>query len=158
MTAIPISDKESKVIVELLKDVTNSIIMSGDSSIHDKGDSAEMKNLLEKTNLQAITDELTQVYNKRYLLEKLPALISTFSEQNKELSIIMTGIDHFKKVNEVENKEFQYNELVITITASFGVCSLTDIEQKEYNELIDCADKSLYNAKQTGRNCVRCKV
>jgi diguanylate cyclase (GGDEF)-like protein len=45
-------------------------------------------------------DGLTQVYNKRYLLETLDREISRAHRYGRPLSLIMFDIDHFKKIND----------------------------------------------------------
>ncbi len=47
------------------------------------------------------TDGLTQVHNKRFLLEYLDREISRCRRQSSILSLILLDIDHFKKVNDV---------------------------------------------------------
>ena len=46
------------------------------------------------------TDGLTQVHNKRFLLEYLDREISRCRRQGSELSLVLLDIDHFKKVND----------------------------------------------------------
>jgi PleD family two-component response regulator len=48
----------------------------------------------------AVTDPLTQCFNKRYLNENLPAEIKRSRRYGHPLSVIMSDIDHFKKVND----------------------------------------------------------
>lgn len=45
-------------------------------------------------------DSLTQVYNKRYLLETMEREIARAHRYENELSIVMFDIDHFKEVND----------------------------------------------------------
>lgn len=54
----------------------------------------------------------------------------------------------------LEGRKTLYDGNIIHITSSFGVCSLSDVQSKIYEELIECADKKLYQAKSSGRNCV----
>jgi len=46
----------------------------------------------------SITDEYTNLYNARYLHEKLPALIQKAANRNKKLAVIFMDIDNFKQV------------------------------------------------------------
>ncbi len=95
-TAIPIKLEEGTLVVELIKDVTNSMILD-DSKLSKNSDIVK---LLEMASLAAVTDELTNIYNKRYIQEKLPVEL-VISKLNKEpLSLLMTDIDHFKKIND----------------------------------------------------------
>ncbi len=53
----------------------------------------------------------------------------------------------------VENFDFIYEMTNIKLTISCGISSYPE-DSREYNELIDLADKRLYKAKQSGRNKV----
>src|SRR5690606_13725610 len=47
-----------------------------------------------------ITDPLTGVYNRRYLMEQLPREIDRAARYGRSLSVIMCDVDHFKKIND----------------------------------------------------------
>ncbi|ADH97827.1 GGDEF domain-containing protein [Salisediminibacterium selenitireducens] len=96
VTAIPVEIAGRKVVVEFFKDVTNSMIM--DDASFNQG--VEMKRLLDQANLAAVTDELTRVYNKRYILEKLPADLTLALAEQQPFGLIVADIDHFKSVND----------------------------------------------------------
>ncbi|MFY9143658.1 GGDEF domain-containing protein [Sulfuricurvum sp.] len=50
--------------------------------------------------------------------------------------------------------KFKYKDAKLdAITMSFGVSSLVPDNTSEYNDLIKSADRALYQAKETGRNC-----
>jgi len=55
--------------------------------------------------------------------------------------------------NIVEECKFKDNDHLITVTISLGIASLTDIDE-ELEMIIKHADEALYQAKQSGRNCV----
>lgn len=59
----------------------------------------------------------------------------------------------------ISEKKFEYNETEIRFTASFGVTSFNfisdPISDNMVEDMINKADKYLYQAKQEGRNCVR---
>ena len=48
----------------------------------------------------AISDQLTSLYNRRYMETHLGALVRRAKSQSKPLSILMMDIDHFKAVND----------------------------------------------------------
>lgn len=208
-TAIPIKIEEEMVVVELLKNVTKSMIL-GDIELTE---GLEIKRLLDQANVVAVTDELTQIYNKRYIIERLPVDIVKSHLENQPLSLIMADIDHFKRINDtyghlagdyilkefacilgkntrqdmdwiarfggeefiicllntdkelastiaermrtaIDETVFNYKEEEIRLTSSFGLCTLNGEERLDYERLIHCADKKLYEAKKTGRNKV----
>ena len=48
----------------------------------------------------ALTDQLTGLYNRHFIAEALPKLVSQSRRQQYSLSMVMIDIDHFKKVND----------------------------------------------------------
>lgn len=48
----------------------------------------------------ALTDSLTGLFNRRYLMVHLEKLLAKNREANKNLCVLMLDIDHFKKVND----------------------------------------------------------
>jgi len=60
--------------------------------------------------------------------------------------------EHIRRT--VENKVILCGEHTIKITASFGVCSIKPTPGASVENLIECADKKLYVAKNNGRNRV----
>jgi two-component system, cell cycle response regulator len=54
----------------------------------------------EDIKLLSITDPLTQVYNRGYVMSRLPEEIGRAQRYNHALSVIMCDIDHFKYVND----------------------------------------------------------
>jgi diguanylate cyclase (GGDEF)-like protein len=63
----------------------------------------EYKNLSKEASVLAtsvITDELTKVYNKRFFLEKMAFEIKRAKDSKGMLTVAMSDIDHFKKLND----------------------------------------------------------
>jgi diguanylate cyclase (GGDEF)-like protein len=60
---------------------------------------------LKKSNLllreMSITDHLTSLFNRRYLMEILDRETQRAKRKGTQLSIILLDIDHFKKVNDI---------------------------------------------------------
>ena len=54
----------------------------------------------EENRRLSITDPLTGVYNRRYLMEQLPREIDRAARYGRQLSTIMCDVDHFKKIND----------------------------------------------------------
>ena len=54
----------------------------------------------EDIKLLSITDSLTQVYNRGYVMTRLPEEVGRAKRYNHVLSIIMCDIDHFKEIND----------------------------------------------------------
>ncbi|MDA3862900.1 MAG: GGDEF domain-containing protein [Deltaproteobacteria bacterium] len=157
-------------------------------------------------------DGLTQIFNKRYYMEQLENEMSRAVRYDRDLSLIMFDIDHFKHVNDehghlagdyvlrklanaisevirredifsryggeefsiilpeisldnarffsnkirqvVEDTVFRFEDNIIPITISLGV-AFYDPSMKTTSDFIAKADAFLYEAKNSGRNCVR---
>ena len=56
--------------------------------------------MVEQIHDLAIRDGLTGAYNHRYFQEKLDTEIVRASRQNKDLSLLLLDVDHFKKFND----------------------------------------------------------
>lgn len=94
--AVPVKDHNRVVILELIKDVTESLIINDPKNI----ESDEVIKLLNKVNQSQIRDGLTGLYNRRFINERLPGdMINGFADL-KRVSIIIADIDHFKAVND----------------------------------------------------------
>ncbi|WP_411681532.1 GGDEF domain-containing protein [Clostridium thailandense] len=96
LTAIPVELDGVPVVLELLKDVTNSGVIE---NIENK-DSGTIHDAVNHMNELVILDPLTKVFNKRFIDERLPADIISSSLNGEPLSLIMADIDFFKKVND----------------------------------------------------------
>lgn len=160
----------------------------------------------------ALTDSLTGLFNRRYLMAHLKKMMKEASEGMKPLCVLMFDIDHFKNVNDTYGhgvgdevlrefaqrlgKQIRSFDLLarlggeefvavlpnigrhtafdvayrlrkviadtpfnigakgqISVTCSIGGVLLDETIQTP-DEAIDRADKSLYEAKDSGRNCV----
>ncbi len=68
--------------------------------------------LFEKVKKQAITDPLTELYNRRYFEESLYREIDRSRRQNQPFSIISIDLDYLKKIN--DKYGHQYGDLAIS--------------------------------------------
>lgn len=157
-------------------------------------------------------DGLTQVYNRRYLMNTLELAVIKAERDRSELACIMLDVDHFKALNDAYGhlagdevlvslsrllrchirpydvvarfggEEFvmvlpevsqtgahevaerirqvvaqyvvDYKNLHLQFTISLGIAFLTMLPDKTAENLLDTADKALYQAKRLGRNMV----
>ena len=60
----------------------------------------ELEQALQNVREQAITDPLTGLLNRRYLLEFLPREVIRARRSGASLAVIMIDLDHFKEVND----------------------------------------------------------
>lgn len=93
--ASPIVLVDKKYIFEMLKDVTDTGIIE---NFYEKT-CAEIQLFINEMNDKIIRDELTGIYNRRFIDERLPIDILKSASLKSPLSIIMADIDFFKSVN-----------------------------------------------------------
>ncbi len=63
-------------------------------------DITERKTLQDKLSLQASTDELTGLFNRRHCMEELETEFARALRFEQDLSVIMLDLDHFKQIND----------------------------------------------------------
>ncbi|RJR06279.1 GGDEF domain-containing protein [Candidatus Parcubacteria bacterium] len=96
VTAVPVTIEGKRLVVELLKDITNSLVLGDEKRSED----VKVFNMIEYMNRVAVRDSLTDLYNRRYINERLPEDLLNASVKNEPLSIIFADLDFFKKVND----------------------------------------------------------
>ena len=92
----PVNVEGDIYIVELIKDVTNDTMFS----TYTNKTVTELKSEINKLNMLIITDELTNIFSRRYLDEHLPVLLKNLSLPDFSVSLIMLDIDKFKNIND----------------------------------------------------------
>ncbi|KKB78071.1 response regulator PleD [Devosia soli] len=60
----------------------------------------ELRQSVNNSIAQAVTDDLTGLYNRRYFDRHLNILLGKAQEQERELAVMILDIDHFKAVND----------------------------------------------------------
>jgi diguanylate cyclase (GGDEF)-like protein len=96
VTAIPVEVGGQTIVIELLNNVTDSMLI-GDGNYENN---RVVNSLIKNINEIAVTDSLTSVYGRRYINEKLPAELIISSVKEKPLSIILIDLDNFKDIND----------------------------------------------------------
>ncbi len=94
--AIPVESSKGRIVVELMKDTTDSLIIEHGNDYA----SAMYQEKIDSINSLAFMDALTEVYNRRYINEKLPVDMLNAALSKHGLSIILADIDFFKTVND----------------------------------------------------------
>lgn len=97
VTAAPLTIDKDKFVLELLENVTDTLILEG---VDPKNPDATYEKI-NKLNSMIVKDELTGAYNRRFINERLDADILRAISQKLPLSVIMTDIDFFKNVNDM---------------------------------------------------------
>jgi len=96
ITASPFHYKDSPYVVEMLSDIT-------DKSILENVFVNETKNFSDvvlKFNEAFVKDELTKLFNRRFINERLPVEIATNTMAEIPACLIMIDIDSFKLIND----------------------------------------------------------
>jgi len=96
VTAIPFAFSDRKVSIEILKNITKSLFFSNSTN----SETIEIYSLINNINILVMKDALTDIYNRRYINERLPIDLINADLKLEPLSIIMADIDFFKDVND----------------------------------------------------------
>lgn len=95
VTAIPILLDDRRLVMELLRDVTDTLVVE-DS----RGEGVTPQGLVGRANANAVRDALTGVYNRAFINERLSVDALAAGLQQQPLSVIMADLDHLKAVND----------------------------------------------------------
>lgn len=94
--ASPLIIKNKKYVVEMIKDVSQS----GRVSIMDTNYEESVLEFLNVVKERTVKDELTGVYNKAYINERLPKDLGRSVKENLSTSVVMIDLDYFKNIND----------------------------------------------------------
>lgn len=94
--AIPIDISGKRIVAEIINDHTDSFILDN----YGDNDNTEVHLMIKNLNKLTLIDPLTNVYNKRYINERLPIDIIKASLFKQNITLILTDIDFFKLVND----------------------------------------------------------
>jgi len=113
ITASPVRDGEGNIfaMVETFRDIM------------EKSSDDELVKLVKRLNEaqihlkhMAITDELTGLRNRRYIIERLEEEFQRAKRTGDPLGLIMLDIDHFKRINDVHGHLF--GDMVLRVIAA----------------------------------------
>lgn len=96
VTAIPVENGESPVVLELLRNVTNSIMIGNG----DYNDGNLLKDYAVQFNDLVIKDKLTYLYNRNYIDDRFPADVVRTTLTEAPLSVIFIDVDNLKSIND----------------------------------------------------------
>ncbi|SMC91203.1 GGDEF domain-containing protein [Papillibacter cinnamivorans] len=94
--AIPILCCDRPVVLELLKDATNSILVG--SGEYEQGHM--MRELVSQMNDVVVRDSLTGLYNRRFVNDRLPVDIVKAAVAKQPLSVLFLDLDNLKSIND----------------------------------------------------------
>jgi diguanylate cyclase (GGDEF)-like protein len=82
------------VKTRLLKNLLNEVTKKYDELLEEK------ERIFEKTYEMSITDSLTGLYNRNYVLERLNQELARNLREKNSFSVIIFDLDNFKKIND----------------------------------------------------------
>jgi diguanylate cyclase (GGDEF)-like protein len=83
--------------------------------------------LREKLRNQALRDPLTGLYNRRYMEDSLQRFVRLAERENREISLLMIDLDHFKRLNDEHGHAFGDQVLRDSAMALLSSLRETDI-------------------------------
>lgn len=112
LTAIPIVIDDTIYVIELMKDISKT------GNYYEMGLKNEMtiNDVVEELNNKFILDELTGVYNRRYIDEKLIVELQKSDSNKLPLTILMIELDSFNSIYEEFGIEVSNNVLKDFVT------------------------------------------
>lgn len=96
VTAIPVEAAEKPVILELLKNATDSMMVG----TGDYNGGRAMRGVVQEINRMVVKDPLTSLYNRRFVDDRLPVDIIRATVGNRPLSVVFMDLDNMKAVND----------------------------------------------------------
>lgn len=94
--SIPIEMRNRRYSIELIQDVSSSFLLL-ESNLQGAD---EVMSLISLFDERIMKDNSTNLFNKHYLFEKLPAIMTHAKREGKPLSLAVLDIDRFKCVND----------------------------------------------------------
>lgn len=89
-------DANENLVVELIDQIDGSNYYHGS----DQGKHSDITSIIENMSQMIVTDEMTALYNRRYISQRLPLDLARCHDTGKSIAIIMADIDKFKSVND----------------------------------------------------------
>lgn len=147
MIAAPFCYKGEYYIAEMIK-----YVKADEMYMLDGGHNSQLVQNIYELNSKLVHDELTGIFNRRYMDENLPVLVRKAYRFKKSLSIIMCDIDKFKNLNDQYGHQAgdqvlkTFAEILSSITkdymgwvARYGgeefLCVLPDVAENEAYEI-----------------------
>lgn len=96
VTAVPIEESETPIVLELLKNATDSMFIGSGNY----NDGKPMSDLVSEINDMIVKDQLTSLFNRRFIDDRLPVDIIRSTISKSPLSIIFLDVDNLKSIND----------------------------------------------------------
>ena len=117
VTALPVENAGTPTVIELLKNATETMLIG-------KGDYTDghmMRNIVAQINDLAVKDELTGLFNRRYIHERLSADVVKATMEGLPLSVIFLDIDNLKQTNDTLGHAFG-DQVLIKVANALESC------------------------------------
>lgn len=93
--ALPVVIGNDRHIVEMIQEVERDQIVLKDRDVD-----LSLQEFVRRLNNQLVVDELTKVFNRRYIDERLPTDLKNAQANGQQVTIAMADIDLFKNIND----------------------------------------------------------
>ncbi len=97
ITASPIVGKECSYVVEMLNDITDKSVLE---NIVGGQTQENFSTVILRLNEAFVKDDLTTLFNRRFINERLPIAIATNLAAGIQACLLMLDIDDFKLIND----------------------------------------------------------
>lgn len=91
-----------------------------------RGKQSEVDRVHSQLEEQATTDTLTGLYNRRYLYDLYPRLLSDAERQGKTITVILADLDKFKEINDHHGHDIGDKVLAHVSAIMRDCCRLSD--------------------------------
>lgn len=98
VTSLPVQIGSRHLALELIQNVTENLYFENGED--NENPQQIMRALYEHVDHLINADELTGLYNRRYINESLSSLLYDMRKNHQPLSVIYMDVDHFKSIND----------------------------------------------------------
>lgn len=89
-------------------------------------DARAAREMIRSLREQALTDPLTGLYNRRWVMEEAGTLLAGLEENARDIAVVLLDLDHFKKINDTLGHLAGDQVLQIVGARLSGLVRLTD--------------------------------
>lgn len=94
--ATPVIFNNKKYILEVIKDITNTLVVNDENH----PENTDIHNIINELNEVVVKDPFTNLYNKKYIEKQIQEDLAQFRRTQKSYVIAIFDIDRFKWVND----------------------------------------------------------